>query len=104
MTLPKQLAKVLWGSGTRNIREFTYNGTEPPEHSGMNDLEQFFWSNSGPVIHKWLHYFDIYDRYFSAFRGTPVRFLEIGVSKGGSLDMWRNYFGPCASSDNLGHQ
>jgi hypothetical protein len=23
-----------------------------------------------------------------------VRFLEIGVSKGGSLDMWRSYFGP----------
>src|SRR6056297_2923630 len=93
MGLPNKLAKFLWGSGKRNTREFTYTGAEPPDKANMNDLEQFFWFNSGPVVHKWLHYFDIYDRYFSAFRGSPVRFLEIGVSKGGSLDMWRNYFG-----------
>jgi hypothetical protein len=96
MGLPNKLAKFLWDSGKRNTREFTYTGAEPPDKANMNDLEQFFWFNSGPVVHKWLHYFDIYDRYFSAFRGTPVRFLEIGVSKGGSLDMWRNYFGPDA--------
>ncbi|WP_432676134.1 class I SAM-dependent methyltransferase [Nioella aestuarii] len=58
------------------------------------DLERFFWSNDGPIVHKWLHYFPIYERYFGAFKGKPVRFLEIGVSKGGSLDMWRSYFGP----------
>jgi 23S rRNA U2552 (ribose-2'-O)-methylase RlmE/FtsJ len=26
----------------------------------------------------------------------PVKFLEIGVDRGGSLQMWRNYFGPQA--------
>jgi ubiquinone/menaquinone biosynthesis C-methylase UbiE len=28
--------------------------------------------------------------------GKPVRILEIGVYSGGSLDMWRDYFGPTA--------
>ena len=42
------------------------------------------------------HYFDIYDHYFFRFRDTSVRVLEIGVYKGGSLQMWKNYFGPRA--------
>jgi len=31
------------------------------------------------------------------FRNTPVRVLEIGVHKGGSLQIWRKYFGPQAT-------
>jgi len=38
-------------------------------------------------------YFDVYDKYFSKYRNTPVRILEIGVCDGGSLDLWRSYFG-----------
>ncbi len=48
-------------------------------------------------VHKFHHYFDIYERHFSRFRGTPVRLLEIGVSKGGSLRLWREYFGDDAT-------
>jgi hypothetical protein len=48
---------------------------------------------SSSVVHKWHHYIPIYDRYFGRFVGTPVRILEIGVSQGGSLEMWRRYFG-----------
>ena len=58
-----------------------------------SDIAELFWSNSGTIVHKWHHYLPIYDRYFSRFRGTPVRMLEIGVSKGGSLKLWRDYFG-----------
>lgn len=43
---------------------------------------------------KWHHYFDIYERHFSPFRDRDVRFMEIGVQRGGSLDLWRSYFGP----------
>lgn len=57
-------------------------------------LHRYFLNNSGRVIHKWLHYFDIYERHFSRFRGKPVHFLEIGVAHGGSQEMWRGYFGP----------
>lgn len=50
----------------------------------------------GPGIYKWEHYFDIYDRHLSRFRGQDVRLLEIGVAGGGSLGMWREYLGPSA--------
>ncbi len=59
----------------------------------MNPLLQFFEKNQENCIHKWMHYFDIYDSLFSRFRGKPVSILEIGVFQGGSLNMWRDYFG-----------
>jgi hypothetical protein len=62
----------------------------------MNDLEAFFEQHDGRLIHKWRHYFDIYERHFCRFRGKPVNIVEFGVSQGGSLQMWRQYFGPQA--------
>jgi len=59
----------------------------------MNDLEQYFRSNNKRLIHKWNHYFDVYDRHFSKYRGKEITILEIGVSQGGSLQMWKDYFG-----------
>ncbi len=63
------------------------------DFSSMNKLEHFFYGNMGKPIHKWLHYFEIYDRHFSKFREKEVTVLEIGVYKGGSLELWRDYFG-----------
>jgi hypothetical protein len=63
----------------------------------MNDLEQHFTRNSGRLINKWKHYFEIYDRHLSRFRGTDVHVVEFGVSHGGSLQMWKQYFGSKAS-------
>ena len=62
----------------------------------MNDLEQFFHQHTGRLIHKWHHYFEIYDRHFARFRGQPINIVEFGVSQGGSMQMWRHYFGPQA--------
>ncbi|MDJ0632873.1 MAG: tetratricopeptide repeat protein [Xenococcaceae cyanobacterium MO_188.B29] len=59
----------------------------------MNDLEEYFEKNQGRLIHKWMHYFEIYDRHFSQFRNQDVYVLEIGVNQGGSLQMWKDYFG-----------
>ena len=39
------------------------------------------------------HYFDIYERHFNRFKQQQVSLLEIGVFQGGSLNMWRDYFG-----------
>jgi hypothetical protein len=58
-----------------------------------NPLEKYFQNHQGRLIHKWLHYFEVYDRHFSRFRGKPVTILEFGVSHGGSLQMWKHYFG-----------
>ncbi len=60
------------------------------------DLWQDFLTNQGKVIHKWEHYFPIYERHFAPWRGRSMTFLEVGVAKGGSLQMWRRYLGPLA--------
>lgn len=61
--------------------------------ASMNDLEKYFNNNSGRQIFKWHHYFEIYDRHFSRFRNQEIVVLEIGIFQGGSLQMWRDYFG-----------
>ncbi len=68
----------------------------PMERKRPNPLRRYFRTNQGRLIHKWMHYFEIYHRHFRRFRGKPVVVLEFGVSHGGSLQMWRNYFGPDA--------
>lgn len=59
----------------------------------MSKLQVFFENNTGNAINKWLHYFDIYDFWFKKYKNSPVVILEIGVYQGGSLNMWRDYFG-----------
>jgi cephalosporin hydroxylase len=60
----------------------------------QNPLKEYFKNNvAGPGIWKWEHYFDAYERHFSKFRGTNITVLEIGIYSGGSLPMWRQYFG-----------
>ncbi len=68
----------------------------PVAHQPGTDLFDYFASNSGRLIFKWMHYFDIYEKHFAPFRGRDIKFLEIGVFHGGSLQMWKNYFGPRA--------
>ncbi|MEL7093208.1 MAG: class I SAM-dependent methyltransferase [Pseudomonadota bacterium] len=57
------------------------------------DLLEHYTSIANGVVHKWHHYIPLYDRYFARWRNKPVRFLEIGVRNGGSMEMWRKYFG-----------
>jgi len=61
-----------------------------------NDAARLFYEHSGRLIHKWDHYLEIYDRFFAPYRGKPAAILEIGVSQGGSIELWRKYFGPSA--------
>lgn len=81
-------------------------GTEPsgtaagpadaPQSDLSGELYRRFLDSAGRThqVHKWHHYFDIYERHFAPFRGRPVTVLEIGVFRGGSLELWRSYFGP----------
>jgi len=67
------------------------------KYGDCGGLLDIFANNTGPVVHKWHHYIPLYDRYFSSFRRRKIKFLEIGVSKGGSMQMWRKYFGEDAT-------
>ena len=63
------------------------------KYSFEGDLLDIFVGGNERAVHKWHHHLPIYDRYFNHWRGKEVRFLEVGVDRGGSLDMWRKYFG-----------
>ena len=41
-------------------------------------------------------YFYVYDEIFQKFRNKEIIFVEIGVKRGGSLLMWRDWLGPKA--------
>lgn len=84
----------------QNAKSLSYTQTSAfaPGDSALadpeNPLKAFFDSRqTGPGIWKWMHYFDIYHRHFSKFIGREVHVLEIGVYSGGSLEMWKSYFG-----------
>lgn len=40
-----------------------------------------------------MHYFDVYERHLSKYRGKEIVMVEIGIYQGGSLQMWKEYFG-----------
>ncbi|TKK68919.1 class I SAM-dependent methyltransferase [Ilyomonas limi] len=63
----------------------------------MKSLREIFDNHNGRLIHKWDHYIEIYDQYFSKFRDREINILEIGLSQGGSIDMWKEYFGSKAN-------
>lgn len=42
---------------------------------------------------KWDNYFNIYDNIFKKFVNKKITFVEVGIGNGGSLFMWRKFFG-----------
>ncbi|MCX7889427.1 MAG: class I SAM-dependent methyltransferase [Rhodobacteraceae bacterium] len=50
----------------------------------------------GRAILKMAHYLPVYDRLLRPWQGRDASFLEIGVYQGGSVGMWRGFFGPGA--------
>jgi SAM-dependent methyltransferase len=55
-----------------------------------------FLNHQGRLIHKWKHYFPVYQAHFARYVNRPLTFIEIGCGEGGSLQMWKRYFGPHA--------
>ncbi len=60
--------------------------------SNHSDLLNFFKKSKYYSL-KYKNYFPIYEKLFTKFRGKKITFVEIGVLSGGSLFMWKNYFG-----------
>ena len=65
-------------------------------HKSVNNpLEAYFDAvTEGPGVWKWRHYFPIYHHHLAKFVGHEAHVVEIGIYSGGSLPMWRSYFGP----------
>lgn len=59
----------------------------------LNNFEKFFYSQNHRPMRKWLHYLDVYNRHLEKYIGRAPVVMEIGVYRGGSLQMWKNYFG-----------
>lgn len=70
--------------------EVTWAASDTPPPAG--ELAAIFAET--PNIHKMLHYLSAYESALSPFRSRPIRMLEIGVARGGSLQMWRRYLHP----------
>jgi Methyltransferase domain len=96
MKLTRKLA-LPYRTGRQPLDRFRYTGPPPLAEQAMTELEKWFWANKGRTVHKLTHYLPLYEHYFGAYRNSKVRFLEIGVSRGGSLAMWRHFFGPEAT-------
>lgn len=62
----------------------------------MSELWQLFQQSRGRLCEKWAHYFPIYERHFARFQNATCTVLEIGCGQGGSLQLWKKYFGPGA--------
>lgn len=77
----------------RSISRLWLSPEEARAFTPPSEIADLFYSHSGRPINKWTHYLEHYDRYFAPFKRAPVRMLEIGVFKGGSLELWRRYFG-----------
>ncbi len=59
-----------------------------------NPLLHYFNNHKeGKGIWKWEHYFEIYHNHFKKFIGKEVHLVEVGVFSGGSIEMWKEYFG-----------
>ena len=71
----------------------TFSPVAPLDKHALNQWHAYFLANDNGDIHKLHHYFPIYWKHFSRYINTPVSVLEIGVFKGGSLKMWKHFFG-----------
>jgi len=56
-------------------------------------VRDVFEAHTGRQIDKWNHYLDIYTKHFADYQGKSPRVLEIGIDHGGSLQLWKRYFG-----------
>jgi hypothetical protein len=62
----------------------------------MNLWQDFLTSRERSIV-KWSHYFPIYEKHLTPWRNKTLTFMEIGVAKGGSVQMWKRFFGPMAT-------
>lgn len=57
------------------------------------DLESLF-NETKNKSSKYKKYFYVYEKLFFKYKNKEIVFVEIGIDDGGSLELWKKYFGP----------
>jgi cephalosporin hydroxylase len=94
--ISQQVANLWWrvkGGRAPSFSEFAGKASDHPEAVYRGTIATLFFANTGRRTGKWLHYLGVYDKILDPFVNTPARMLEIGVSGGGSLQLWRKFLG-----------
>jgi hypothetical protein len=80
----------------------SYKANEIPSELARTEIGRRFLEHTGYETVKWGQYFEAYERFLANYRQgvvnpdgsrRQVRFLEIGVRAGGSLQVFQEYFG-----------
>ena len=58
----------------------------------MKSIKNLYKNHSGKVSDKWNIYLNLYDEKLSNYQELPIKFFEIGVLNGGSLEIFSKYF------------
>ena len=95
------IADIGASRATRPVRIESFHVEQECPLDAVPNLARLAMMQEGQPFIKWWHYFDAYDRELAAVAQAsrngegdkPIRILEIGVWRGGSLSLWRNYFG-----------
>jgi hypothetical protein len=64
------------------------------EQDGLQLYDSYMASKYSSIKHS--SYFHVYEKLLSPYKGREITFVEVGVYNGGSLFMWRDFFGPKA--------
>lgn len=69
--------------------------TTPSSLSSSNNtyphFQSVYYQHNLNASDKWIHYFDIYDRFFRPYIGEAAKVLEIGIQNGGGLQILNKY-------------
>lgn len=86
-------------TGSESIKEFQMTDKIPLSQSSsegapLHELDIYkCYMNSKYLSIKHSSYFQVYEDLLKKYRGRKITFVEIGVLNGGSLFMWRSFFG-----------
>jgi len=58
----------------------------------MKNLKDLYQNHFGKVTQKWSIYFDQYEEKLRPYKELPIKFFEIGIENGGSLEIFSKYF------------
>jgi hypothetical protein len=59
----------------------------------MKTLTEIFQNDLTLHCDKYESYLPIYEQYFEKYRDRHINFVEVGIQGGGSMEMWKKYFG-----------